>query len=329
MNPHQRAVGAVALALAVLLPGREAGAVQNWFGYGGTFGPRAYYTYYAPTTVVSAGYAPTTVTSYSYPTVVSSPVVNYAASPVIAPTITYYAPVATAYAPVTSCRPVVAYYQGSNCRAYAGQCASYCGTPAIGAPVTVTPAPITVTPAPTTVTPLVPQYGTPIYQPPGVYTPAAPTAPPVTAPVSPGLPTSSVSPADQPPVMSGFAPLDATTIVPPTTVDVPATSPSGPAAPAASETSPSKSDQLKPDLDISVPNADEEELTPVEPPDAAKEQENGAATGPRLEGDDANTAAAASQRTGLLSTATWRAVRPSSRKLSAARQAGTQPAASR
>ena len=41
-------VGAAALMCATLLPAGRAAAVQNWFGYGGVFGPQAYYTYYAP-----------------------------------------------------------------------------------------------------------------------------------------------------------------------------------------------------------------------------------------------------------------------------------------
>ena len=43
-----RMVGAVALMCATLLPAGRAAGVQNWFGYGGVFGPQAYYTYYAP-----------------------------------------------------------------------------------------------------------------------------------------------------------------------------------------------------------------------------------------------------------------------------------------
>jgi hypothetical protein len=315
-----RMAGAAALLMAMLLQAGRADAVQNWFGYGGVFGPQAYYTYYAPQPVV-AGYAPTAVSAYSYPTVVSAPVVSYSTSRVIVP-VTAYAPLTTSYAPVTSCRPVVAY--SPTCGTYSDQCGTYCGAPAAIAPSIS--APVTVVPAPTTVTPLAPRYGTPIYQPPGIYpqaVPAAPiSAPPMTFPptTSPGLPTSSVSPADQPPTLSGYTPYSySTTVAPPTTVSqTPAAPADAASVPPVIEgaTQPSTSQQRRPDLDISVPNEADEELSPVAPAEGDKAKEaDESATGPKLQGDEANTASAGAPRTGLLSTATWRAVRPSSRKI--------------
>lgn len=315
-----RMVGAAALLCATLLPAGRAAAVQNWFGYGGAFGPQAYYTYYAPQPVV-AGYAPTTVSAYSYPTVVAAPVVNYSTSRVIVP-VTAYAPLTTSYAPVTSCRPVVAY--SPTCGTYSDQCGTYCGAPAAIAPTMI--APITIAPAPTTITPLAPRYGTPIYQPPGIYPqtiPAAPlSAPPMTFPptTSPGLPTSSASPADQPPTLSGYAPYPySTTAAPPVTVNqTPAPPVEAASVPPAIEgtTQPSAGQQRRPDLDISLPNEADEELSPVAPAEGAEAKEaDESATGPKLQGDEANTASAGAPRTGLLSTATWRAVRPSSRKM--------------
>ncbi len=326
MNRYQRIVCAAALAFAVLVPAGRASAVQNWFGYGGIFGPQAYYTYYAPQPVVSAGYAaaPVPVSAYSYPTVIAAPpVVNYSAARVIIPT-TAYAPLTTVYAPVTSYRPVVAYSPTGG--TYGGQS---CGT-ATCAPAMIAPfgsGPITVAPAPTMVTPSLPRYGTPIYPPPGIY-PSPPIIYPQQPSVSPGLPTSSISPADQQPTMSGYPPIDSSRYVPLGTGT--SASPNEPNSGAASPPSENgakpatTSNRLQPDLDISVPAKEDETLTPVAPADSSS-QDDDAAAGPRLEGDEGNTAAVGTPRTGLLSPATWRAVRPSTRRALADRKSAIRP----
>ncbi len=304
--------GAVAslTALALLLGASPAAAVQNWFGYGGTFGTQTYYTYYAPQPVV-ANYAPAPVATYMVPAAqpVAAPVIT---SRVVVPAVAYapvvaYRPV-TAFAPVTSCRPVVSYY-GATCGSTCGStCLPYrvpaaTTIPVVPAPVVVAP-PVTVTPAPTTTFPATPApYTVPNYPPPGVY-PQAPVYP--TAPTrTPELPNSGISPADRAPTLSGRVPLDAGAALP--------------AAPpaAATTTEKTKADPYQPDLNVSVGEGDD--LVPVEESAKEKSEEKAPAepaadaestSGPVLKLDEDNTASLQKNRTNLLAPATWRAHRP-------------------
>lgn len=315
MNGPLRGIAIPLAAIVTLAVSPRAQAVQNWFGYGGVFGSQTQYTFYAPQQV-TAGYAPQAVTSFSVPAGLGQQVI-VSSSPVVVPAVSY-SPVTT-LAPVTSCRPVVT---------YSPACGTVCGAPTLIAPPAAT-APVIVTPPAATVVPSTPTYGTPTYPPPGVYTPG--TTIPFPPAASPEMPTSSttVSPADQPPTLSGFAPLSTATtplapasVAPPQGAGVaPPAAPSG-ATPEKSDASqPPVIDRLRPDLDISVPEEDET-MTPVVPSDSESKsgKKSEAAptgekeTGPRLDLDEDHTASRNKRPASLLAPATWRAARPAARR---------------
>lgn len=305
LHTIRHVVAALFVFAAATLTASPAMALQNWFGYGGIFGPQTTYTFYAPPPV-SAGYAPEQVVTYMAPTTMApGTVVSYSGQGLVLPAVAY-APVTT-YAPPTTCGAMPS-------------CGTVCG------PTTFAPAPTTVIgPAPTTVVPAAPTWGTPTYPAPGTFAPATPAPFPATR--SPELPTSSiVSPADQPPSWSGYAPIE--TAAP---INVPPPPVMGETAPAteAAKTTPKSeaseapaSDYFKPDLDISMP--EDEDLVPVTPPASKSKTETpakdeAAESGPRLGPEEGNTAIHAPTRSRLLAPATWRAARP------AARRAQTKP----
>jgi hypothetical protein len=198
MKSSRRRIAFALTAAVPLVSPSPALAVQNWFGYGGVFGPQTNYTFYAPQ-AVSAGYAPQPVASFSVPAGLGEQVI-VSTSPVVMPAVSY-SPVTT-FAPVTSCRPVVS-YSPTTCGT---TCGTVCGpTTFVAPPASV--APVIVSPPAATIVPAAPPITTPVYPPPGVYPPA--TSVPFPPTRTPEMPTSSTtSPADQPPTLSGFAPID-------------------------------------------------------------------------------------------------------------------------
>ncbi len=309
LHTIRHVVAALFVFAAATQTARPAMALQNWFGYGGIFGPQTTYTFYAPPPVTT-GYATEQVVTYMAPTTMApGTVVSYSGQGLVLPAVAY-APVTT-YAPPTTCGAVPT-------------CGTVCG-PATFAPATTTViGPTTVMPAaPTTVVPAAPTWGTPTFPTPGTFAPATPAPMPATR--SPELPTSTtISPADQLPTWSGYAPIqsEAPINVPPPPV-MGETAPSSEAAKTTPKSGASEapaSEYFKPDLDISVP--EEEDLVPVTPPASKPKTETpakdeAAETGPRLGPEDGNTAIHPPTRSRLLAPATWRAARPAARRAQA------------